>query len=170
MMLCITSLSAQTLINSSIDITAGYTPDGYAINANYNIVFDPSYMKLGMYVSSSKEITTENYEIPYSIFSVNAGYFYPLITSNNQIFVFSAGGGVLAGYEIVNNGSKELPNGSLIDSQSNFIYGGFATGELEIGITNRFYILAKATEYYHLNSDLGAATFYGGIGARFYIN
>lgn len=164
------TIKSQTLVNSSIDFTGGYTLNGFGANANYNVIFDPSYIKLGLYISSSKEKTKENYVIPYNIISVNAGYFYKLIISNNQKIIFSAGAGVLAGYEVINNGSNELPNGALIMSKSNFIYGGFGSGEVEYGFTETFFLLLKGTEYYHLNSDLGSATFYGGIGIRIYLN
>jgi hypothetical protein len=164
------ALTSQTLVNNTIDITGGYTPDGYGGNLSYNIIFEESYAKLGLYLSKSISTTENNYEIPYTILSVNGGYFMPLIKNRNESIILSGGLGLLAGYEVVNKGNNELSNGAIIESESNFIYGGFGALDLEFGLNERFYILTNIKEYYHFNSDLGGATLYAGLGMRIYIN
>lgn len=164
------SIQSQILVNNSVDLTGGYTPDGFAGNANFNIIFEESYAKLGIYFSASENKTSNGYDIPYNIFAINGGYFIPVYKSNNERMGLSAGAGVSVGYEVVNKGNKELENGAIIQSNSNFIYGGFVGADLEYGLTPNFYILTNVKEYYHLNSDLGAATLYAGLGIKFYIN
>jgi len=166
-------VNSQTLINNTIDVTGGYSPSGFGINANYNVIFDNSYVKLGIYVSSNKDKQTKldvDYEIPYTILSVNVGYFKPFIKNRNESIILSGGLGLLAGYEVINNGNNEFENGAIIENGSSFIYGGFGSLDLEVGITQNIYILANITEFYHVNSYLGKATMYGGLGVRIYIN
>jgi len=74
------------------------------------------------------------------------------------------------GFETVNSGDNELDTGALIDEENNFIYGGYISSEIEFKATDKIGILAKATEFIHLNSDLGSLTFYGGLGVRFYLD
>lgn len=56
----------------------------------------------------------------------------------------------------------------MIDAENNFIYGAYISSEIEYGVSKNISLLAKATEFIHLNSDLGSATFYGGVGIRLY--
>jgi len=168
------SVSSQSLVNNTIDISGGYAPDGFGVNATFNVILDDNYVKLGLYVSSNKYKYTSmvdvDYEIPYTILSVNGGYFIPFIKNRQESLILSGGLGVLAGYEVVNGGSNELENGVIIENKSAFIYGGFGTLEFEVALNHRMFILTKVTEYYHVNSDLGNATMYAGLGLRFYIN
>ncbi|MCF6350698.1 MAG: conjugal transfer protein TraO [Flavobacteriaceae bacterium] len=155
----------EVRLKASFDITAGLTADGLGANLNYNSPLKTGYLKTGIYTSFSK-IKKEDFEVPYTIFSANMGYFLPIIKSKKTMLSLGVGG--LLGFETVNKGTRELDNGLQIDAENNFIYGVFISSEIEFKVNNSIGILAKATEYIHLNSDLGNATFYGGLGLRFY--
>jgi len=148
-----------------IGITGGWTPGGYAGNVNINYHLYSDYVQAGVYTSFSN-VEYEAYEIPYNIFTFNAGYFYPILEDYRQYTKLAVGGGAVAGYELVNNGNKELENGAIIESDSKFIYGGFISAEFDFALSSNMWLVAKVNEYYHVNSELGEFTFYGGAGIR----
>lgn len=161
-------LSAQT---SHMGVSGGYAENGFAFLVNYNYgLTESSYLQIGAYGSFAKSILTDQveYEIPYSDFSLNIGYYHDVFRTNGKRFKVSIGGGGVAGYELINGGDSELETGALIDAKSQFIYGAFAGAELDIVLSDAVSIYGAVNEYYHVNSDLGHLIFYGGVGIKYY--
>ena len=154
----------------SVDFGLGLAPHGYGISANYNYYFRSEYAYLQAGLNLATESTEyRDYTIPYNDLSLHVGYFYPMYENNKQTFQIAAGGGLLAGYEVVNNNESEyLPDRSFIKSKSNIIYGAFLSGEVNIFLSRNIFFLTKYNQYYHLNSDLGPLTMYLGVGIRYY--
>jgi hypothetical protein len=106
-------------------------------------------------------------KVPYNDLSLNIGYYYKILQDRYNRFHLSLGLGGLVGYEILNNGDNELPNGAVIDGESRLIYGGFVGGEAEYALSDTFSLILVATEFYHVNSDIGNTSFYGGLGVKY---
>lgn len=154
---------------SSIGVSAGYAEDGYGIMATYNYHLDRgSYAQLSVFTAIAED-SGKNYKIPYTIFTVQPGYFKTIWKSRFQTFGFNLGGGAVFGYEVINGGDNTLDNGADLDAQSKFLFGLFAGIEAEISINNDLSILAKANQYYHATSDLGKLYPYAGIGLRYFL-
>ena len=154
---------------SSVGLSAGYAEDGYGIMGTFNFHLDRyKYFQLSVFAAIAEDKGRN--DIPYNIFTIQPGQFWRVFISprkkNLSVFV---GGGGLFGYEVINNGSNELPTGAIIDGKSQFIYGVYAGVEAELTIGDDFSILAKANEYYHINSDVGHFYPYAGIGLRYFL-
>jgi len=155
--------------SSTIGLAGGYAQDGYAITLNYNYYVNRrDYVQAAIYASFSRQ-TEKEIVIPYDIFTTNIGYFRQIYVSNRETFNINIGLGGLVGYEVINNGKNRLETGALITSKSTFIYGGFASLELEMPISNHWSFIAKYNQFYHINSDLGEFTLFAGGGFRYFL-
>jgi len=160
-------ISAQ---RNTIDITGGYTIDGYAININYNIEKQINKIKVGFFVTKSID-KKSTYKIPYNIINGSVGYFINFFENRKQNFILSGGIDLIFGYEFINKlNSIVIENNDRILSKSSFIYGGSVSIEAEYNLNPNFSILIKGTEFYHFNSSLGSAMPYLGGGIKFLIN
>ena len=74
----------------------------------------------------------------------------------------------MAGYELVNGGQNELSNIVFINGESKLIYGAVVGAEIDVIISNRLSIVAKTSQFYHVNSDFGKFTNFSGLGLRYY--
>ncbi len=165
------SLTAQRRGNlaSSVGVSGGYVEDGYGAMGTFN--FHPNrfqYFQISILAAIAEDKGRN--DIPYNIFTVQPGLFYRVyISPRRKNFSVHLGGGGLFGYEVINNGSNELPNGALIDGKSQFIYGMFVGAEVELAIGDDFSLLLKANEFYHVNSDVGNFYPYIGAGLRYFL-
>lgn len=154
---------------SSVGFIGGYAQDGYGLTLNFNYYVNRTdYVQGAVYASFSKEYQRQ-FEIPYDMFTTNFGYFKQILTNYRETYVVNAGLGVLMGYEVVNNGISLLNTGATIDDKTNFVYGGFGSVELEIPVTNKLSFMAKYSQFYHKNSDLGEFTMFAGGGIRYFL-
>lgn len=168
---CQTTVRSQNAFATSIGISGGYVEDGFGGMVNFNFQNDRySYWHFGVFAGFSNDRETDGYTIPYNIINFQPGYFFRIYTSNgfNPMSVY-LGAGALGGYEIINNGNSELPNGAIITAKSQFIYGGFAGIELDYALNDSFSLVGKANEYYHVNSDVGNWYPYFAVGLRYYL-
>lgn len=165
------SATAQNRGNlaSSVGLSGGYVEDGYGGMATFN--FHPNrytYFQVSVLAAIAED--RGSLDIPYNIFTIQPGLFYRVyISPKRKSFSVHLGGGGLFGYEIINNGSNELPTGAVIDGRSQFIYGIFVGADAEVAISNDFSLLVKANEYYHINSDVGNFYPYVGAGLRYFL-
>jgi len=155
---------------SSVGVSGGYVEDGFGGNATFN--FHPnrfSYIQIGVFASFSEE-NFDGIKVPYNVFSFQPGYYRRvfLVNSRKPLAVY-LGGGAIAGYEVINNGSNELSSGALITAESKFIYGGFASIEVEWQLKESFSIALKVNEHYHANSDIGNLYPFAGLSLRYYL-
>lgn len=161
----------QRAFATSVGLSAGYSEDGYGALFNYNYHnARRSYVHVGLFASFSVDKETVGYEIPYNIFNIQPGYYFRIAQTEGfkPVSLYLGGGGIL-GYEILNNGNNELPNGALINAKSQFLYGGFAGLEVDYAFSDDWSFVAKANEYYHVNSDVGNWYPYFAVGLRYYL-
>src|SRR6056297_3237668 len=154
---------------SSVGVSGGYVEDGYGIMGTFN--FHPDryrYFQISVLAAIAEDKGSQ--DIPYNIFTIQPGIYYRVfVAPRKRNFSLFLGGGGLFGYEVINNGSNELPSGALINAKSQFVYGLYVGAEAEIGISNDFSLLVKANEYYHINSDVGNFYPYAGVGLRYFL-
>lgn len=156
---------------TSVGATGGYAEDGFGVNVSLNYHMNRwSYIQIGVFGAYAKEEYLD-IRIPYSVFSFQPGYYRRiiLIDASRPIAVY-LGGGPIAGYEILNNGSTDLSNGAILDARSKFIYGGFLSLEVEFPLSEKFSLALKASEHGHINSDIGKLYPFVGAGFRYYLN
>jgi len=122
------------------------------------------------------DVTLDNFQsgqvsIPYSSATLSYSYFISIFrTGAKRPKVLSIGGGPLAGYELVNNGQNDLSNIVFLNGESKFIYGGAATAEVDVTISDHISIVLRTVQFYHANSDFGKLTNFSGAGVRYYFN
>lgn len=172
LMLCIgmTALSSYgQSYSSAIGLLGGYTQGGVSGIINYNYFLDrDSFVQAGLFISDSKG-DIKGIEVPYNEFTFNLAYVKKVALNQFEKLHLNIGAGVLGGYEAINKGNKTLPNGGVLDSNSKFIYGALATGELDIYLNNKLNLIVKYNQFYHHNSDLGKFTIFAGAGLRYYL-
>ncbi len=148
----------------------GIFGDGYGGEITYN-----SNLSERSFAQIALDVTLQNFNsgettIPYSSYTLSYSYFTTLYSTGRRMQVLSIGGGVLAGYELVNNGNRDLSNIVSLNGDSKFIYGGVATAEIDVIISEHFSLVLKTAQFYHLNSDFGKLTNFSGLGVRYYFN
>ncbi len=164
------SLNLFSQDSSAIGVYGGITQDGYGVLLNYNYYLNRiDFIQAGVYYSSAED-TLNTIEIPYNDFTIQVGYFTSLLTNKFERLRLNIGGGVLGGYEVVNNGDNTLDNGAIIISDSNFIYGAFGSLEIEYSLgKGDLSLMLKLNQYYHGNSDLGDFVGFAGAGLRYFL-
>lgn len=156
--------------NTSVSVTGGYATNGIGFLGNYNMSLSQnSYLHIGAHLAFSKS-EQRKLETEYRTMSLNIGYFYNAISSSNRRFNIGLGGGIVGGYEDINNGNKVHDSGALINSESKIIYGLFVGTDWSYRLSDNFSLTLVAQEYYHDNSDLGSLSLYAGLGFRYHIN
>jgi hypothetical protein len=160
----------------SFGLYGGYSENGGSVLGSYSFYNSNKIENLDDFIEAS--ITSSfikeeksGYQIPIDIYSLNIGYFkkVSMLSDSNKQFTTAIGIGGVFGYENINKGNTELPNGALVFSDSQIIYGGYAGVNLDVFISDRFDLSAKTNIYYHANSDIGKTRFFIGIGVRYSI-
>ncbi|MBU2997465.1 conjugal transfer protein TraO [Cellulophaga baltica] len=160
-------LSAQAF-PKSVMATGGIFGDGYGGEITFNNNIDEfSFTQIALDVSLSNYESGE-VSIPYSSYTLSYSYYTTLYATARRYKAISMGIGLLGGYELVNGGQNEFSNIVFLDGDSKFIYGAQAGLEIDIIISNTLSVVAKTTEFYHMNSDFGQFTNYSGLGIRYY--
>ncbi|WP_405266358.1 conjugal transfer protein TraO [Cellulophaga sp. Ld12] len=160
-------IHAQAFSNSVMG-AAGKFGDGYGGEMTFNTNLDEySFTQIALDVSLSN-YTSGEVTIPYSSYTVSYSYFTTLYATARRYKVLSFGAGLLAGYELVNGGNEAFSNIVFLDGQSKLIYGGTIGAEIDVIISNRLSIVAKTSQFYHMNSDFGQFTNFSGLGLRYY--
>ncbi len=163
------SLNAQGYA-ASIGFSGGYAEDGLGANVSFNHHLNRySFVQVALFGASGTE-RFGSLDIPYQIVAIQPGYFkrIALIDVKRPIGAY-IGGGVLGGYELLNNGENILETGAVLEANSKFIYGGFIGVEIEYPFTEEISVSFKATEHFHINSDIGKIYPFVGLGMRFYL-
>lgn len=155
--------------SSSIEMSSGYVQNGFGIQGSYNYDLNKKeYIKSSLLTYFTKEKYTD-ISLKTTTITLNVGYYNTVWTNLRQTLKTSLGVGIIGGYESINNDNTELPNGALINSDSRFIYGMFIASEHDIYLSNKYSLIVKFHEYYHINSDVGKFIPFIGIGVRYYI-
>ncbi|WP_421805756.1 conjugal transfer protein TraO [Flagellimonas sp.] len=165
---CCSYLVSAQRSKTALGVSAGYVPEGYAVEASFNYYNNlTDFIKTGVMVSFSNELLETNIEVPYNNYLVNVGYFTKLVQSPQSGFSAALGGGISLGYEYINNGENILSDGSVLLSQSGFVYGLMGGVDLDIFLSSSLSMFLPANFIYQFNSDMGNSIIYAGLGVRY---
>lgn len=108
--------------------------------------------------------------VPLAQFTAEGGYYFKVLSDARKIVFFYLGGSALAGYETVNWGKKKLYDGSTLQNEDAFIYGGALTLDMEIYVSDRIALLANLRERCLCGGDIQKLHMQYGIGIKFILN
>ncbi|MBO0321195.1 conjugal transfer protein TraO [Muricauda sp. CAU 1633] len=155
--------------NFSVGVVPTYKTDGYGIQLNVNHYHSTTdYLQVSLVAAFSKEQPDSGVEFPYHDYLFNLGYFTTILTSPKRGFFIFFGGGPSVGYKYINNGETEFPFDA-VTAESSFIYGGFASFEMDFFLSDAFSLFVPTSGFYHFNSDLNDTMLLLGVGIRYYL-
>ena len=105
-----------------------------------------------------------NTRIPLGQYTAEGGYYYNFFSDPGKNVFLNIGVSGLMGYEAVNNGTKLLDDGASLGKYESFIYGGAATLEAEIYLSDKVVLLlhlrerilwGSAAKHFHIQYGLG---------------
>lgn len=125
-------VSSQKAIQNNYYIQAGMTINGK--KGNYQI-WSAEY--------SRRTYEFESYPIPVETMLAEGGYSFMLFgdLAKNISLNFGITGG--AGYEIINNSNRLLPNGAVLEGRDGFVYGAGTRLSLETYLSDHFVLLLQ---------------------------
>ena len=155
--------------NFSVGVVPTYKTDGYGAQVNLNHYRNTTdYFQAALAATFSKEQPNSGVEFPYQDYLFSLGYFTTVLTSPKRGFFIFCGGGPSVGYKYINNGKTEFAFDA-INAESSFIYGAYASFELDFFLSDAFSLIVPINGYYHFNSDLNDSTVLLGAGIRYYL-
>lgn len=147
---------AEPRIGKNFYVNAGFVV--YGKKANYQL-YGLEY--------SRQTVNYKSLSIPIENYMAEAGYgFYLMGDYKRSINLYTAVSATV-GYESINNGNSELPDGGLIVDQDNFIYGAAGRLSLETYVTDHLVLLIQAKVKVLWNTDLEQFRPSIGFGFRF---
>ncbi len=156
--------------SNTFSVNGGIFGDGYGGGITYNSnLSDYTFTQIGLDVCMATYSFGDT-SVPYSSFTASYSYFLTVYSRNRKMQSLSIGGGAIAGYELANNGNTDITNVVSLEGNSKFIYGGVATIDLDIILSERISLVIKSSQFYHMNSDFGKLTNFSGMGIRYYFN
>ncbi len=156
--------------SNTFSVNGGIFGEGYGSEITYNTNLSKNtFTQIGLDVSMANYKFGET-RVPYSSFTASYSYFLTVYSRNRKMQSLSIGGGAIAGYELANNGNNDISNVVSLDGNSKFIYGGVATLDLDIILSEHVSLVIKSSQFYHMNSDFGKLTNFSGVGLRYYFN
>lgn len=161
------SVKAQTEISASV--LGGYSEDGFAAAANFQIYPRDNYRdhwEIGFY-KGFLDAKKDDYKTELDIYTFQAGYHFRIeklsSPSNNLITRFGIGG--VLGKEKFKN--KDLPNGALVITEDGLVYGLYGVIEMDCYLSDRVSLVGRYTHFYHTNSDISKSKFMIGVGLKY---
>jgi hypothetical protein len=162
-----------------LQVTAGAV-DGFHFEAKdrqafYGGVAFSTYTKNGNRWTFGAEYLEKRYEykdvfVPVSQITADGGYYLKFLSDPGKTFFFSIGGSAACGYETLNWDKKLLFDGATIQTESNFLYGGAISFEMETYLTDRLVFLLNARERILFGSSINKFHFQAGAGIKIIIN
>lgn len=165
----LSKINAQSY-KHAIGASFGVNKNGSALLLSHNYFLDRhESVETSLLVSNSKYTYSDN-KIPFKSTILSLGYSTNIYVDKANKLSLNGAGGLLLGYESVNNNIKVYSNEVLVLNDSKLIYGAYVGLDADYVINDKFSVFTKANQYWHANSDLGEATYFIGGGLRFYIN
>ena len=156
--------------NASLGIVPNYKVNGYGISVNFSYYHNPTdYFQLHLVAAFSKEQPNAAVQFPFKDYLANLGYFTTVLTSERRGISIFFGGGPAVGYEITEESRSES---SIITQPANqvFVFGAFASFEMDFYLTDTLSLVVPTTGIYHYNSDVEEIKLLLGLGLRWYFN
>lgn len=158
----------------------GSVVDGYFFNDNKETAYSFD-MALSRYTHSQgryflgvgyleKQYPYKNITIPMAQFTLEGGYYKKFLSTPGKVMLFSIGASALGGYETSNWGEKKLFDGSTLENEDSFIYGGTVGFEIETYLTDRIVLLTFVKERILFGSEIGKFHTQIGCGVKFLLN
>lgn len=147
---------AETQMNRNFYLNAGFVV--YGKKGNYQL-YGLEY--------SRQTVNYKSLSIPVENYLAEAGYGFHLIGDYKRNINLYTSISATAGYETIYNGNSELPDGGLILSQDNFIYGAAGRLSLETYVTDHLVLLIYGKVKVLWNTDLEQFRPSIGFGFRF---
>lgn len=147
---------AETQINKNFYVNAGFVIHGK--KGNYQL-YGLEYSKQTAHYKSLS--------IPIANYLAESGYSFHLMGDYKRNINLYTSISATVGYESINNGNSELPDGGLILSQDNFIYGAGGRLSLETYLTDQLVFLIQGKVKVLWNTDLEQFRPSVGFGFRF---
>ena len=163
---CLPGMSAVEVKADMVDgFYTGYSRDcGYALGVNYSIFKGNAntWSFGGEYLQTYKPYGAE-YRIPVTQFTGEVGYNLHIVSDYSQTFNLYAGASALGGYETVNWGKSLLRDGSTIQAEDAFIYGGAVSLQAQFYLSDNFALGAHVKERFIFGNDTGHFRFSYGL-------
>ena len=105
--------------------------------------------------------------IPVAQFTGEVGYNLHLLSDYSQTFHLYGGVSALGGYETVNWGKHLLPDGSTIQAEDAFIYGGAVTLSADFYLSDHVALGAHIKERFVFGNDTGHFLFAYGLHLKY---
>ena len=163
---CLPGMSAVEVKADMVDgfYTGSSRNAGYAFGVNYSIFRGNAntWSFGGEYLQTYKPYGAE-YRIPVAQFTGEVGYNLHLVSDYSQTFHLYAGASALGGYETVNWGKSLLRDGSTIQAEDAFIYGGAVSLQAQFYLSDSFALGAHVKERFIFGNDTGHFRFSYGL-------
>lgn len=178
--LCASTVSAQRYLPGQMGIElAGGFGDGFKLKkqdgqAFYGNVSVSAYNKKQNRWVFGAEYFQRGFDyrgelIPLAQFTAEGGHYVKFLSDPTKTVFLSVGASALAGYETLNWGKRQLPDGARIAGKDGFIYGGAVSLEVETYLSDRIVLLVRARERIVFGTTLKHFHFQLGAGLKFII-
>ena len=119
---------------------------------------------------NTQDLSLNGFAVPVRKYLVNGSYFYTLGSLFRNHLYFNVGGGVLAGYEQINNGEARLNESVVLRDRSKAVFGLNPEANIELFLTSKFILSLNYSKRMLINSDLSVWDDVFSGGAKFYIH
>ena len=151
--------------------------NGYAGHISYSHrVFNYfDYFDVGFQVNST-DLDFQGFEIPTTVYAFNLGYYWDVIRNNRRFFynpalAITLGVGAQIGQEKFDFDAINLADDTALNVETEkMVYGPYVGVNVDLYINSFFAVAFRATETYHINSDIGELLPYVGLGVKFVID
>ena len=156
--------------NVSLGIVPTYKVNGYGISANFNYHHNPTdYFQLHLVVAFSEEQPNSAVAFPFENYLANLGYFTTVLSSKRRGISIFFGGGPAVGYEITKESNSQ--SSFMVEPATQiFVFGAFASFEVDFYLTDALSLVIPTTGIYHYNSAVEEIKLLLGLGLRWYFN
>lgn len=108
-----------------------------------------------------------SYDVPVLDGLLQVGYMHPIFSDGGKNIFLYLGVAGLGGYEELNNGKADLPDGALLLNRSCWVYGGALHASVELFLTDNLLIVARGQGRMLFGSDLNLFRPAVSVGLRF---
>ncbi|MDN4754841.1 conjugal transfer protein TraO [Porphyromonadaceae bacterium W3.11] len=119
------------------------------------------YFKTANYAFLALECEGQTYDYRSSDVAVlggllQVGYMHPILSDGGKNIFFYLGATGLGGYEEVNGGKADLPDGAILLDKSRLVYGGALQASVELFLTDSWLFVVKGQGRMLFGSNLNA--------------
>lgn len=113
-----------------------------------------NYWVIGLSATREMYRYKDAYLVPILDYLVNVGYMHPVVSDPWKNFIIYLGGRAVGGYEEVNGGVKDLPNGVQLLTHSAIVYGGGLSASFEFMVGDNLILMSQCDGNFLWGSSL----------------